>query len=203
MDGAQKNYTTTEKETLAVVYCLEKFRSYILGSKVVVYSDHATLRYLMSKKDAKARLIRWVLLMQEFDLEIKDKPGLQNTVADHLSRLILPAESGDDSRIDDTFPDEAIMSVSVVGPKLLPWFADLVNYMGSRYIREDYDLNMRKKLISEPKHFLWDDLFMFKVYIDGVLWRCIDYDQVTSVLEMCHNEACGGHFSADKTTRKV
>ncbi|RDY10529.1 Retrovirus-related Pol polyprotein from transposon 17.6, partial [Mucuna pruriens] len=73
MDSAQQNYTTTEKELLAIVFALDKFRSYLLGSKIVVFSDHAALKYLLKKPDAKPRLIRWMLLLQEFDLEIRDK----------------------------------------------------------------------------------------------------------------------------------
>jgi hypothetical protein len=73
LNDAQLNYSTTEKELLAVVFALDKFRSYLLGSKVIVYSDHATLKYLFSKNDAKFRLIRWILLLQEFDIEIRDK----------------------------------------------------------------------------------------------------------------------------------
>ena len=84
---AQENYSTTEKEMLAMVFTCEKFRSYILESHVIIHTDHATIRYLMAKKDAKPRLIRWVLLMQEFDIEIKDKKGSDNVIADHLSRL--------------------------------------------------------------------------------------------------------------------
>jgi ribonuclease HI len=75
LNDAQVNYTTTEKELLAIIFALEKFRSYLIGSKVIVHTDHAALRYLMTKKDAKPRLIRWMLLLQEFDLEIQDKPG--------------------------------------------------------------------------------------------------------------------------------
>ncbi|KAK8492616.1 hypothetical protein V6N11_030838 [Hibiscus sabdariffa] len=89
LDSAQKNYSTTEKELLAIVFALEKFRSYLLGTNVIVFSDHAALRYLMNKKEAKPRLIRWILLRQEFNLEIKDKKGRENLVADHLSRIPL------------------------------------------------------------------------------------------------------------------
>ena len=69
---AQENYTTTEKEMLAMVFACEKFRPYILGSHVIIHTDHAAIKCLMAKKAAKLRLIRWVLLLQEFDLEIKD-----------------------------------------------------------------------------------------------------------------------------------
>ena len=99
---AQQNYTTTEKELLAVVYVMEKFRSYLLCSKVIVYTNHSALKHLLEKKDAKPRLIRWVLLLQEFDLEIKDKAGAENVVADYLSRLIIESE---DTPLNDSFPD--------------------------------------------------------------------------------------------------
>ena len=81
---AQENYFTAEKEMLVMVFACEKFRPYILGSHVIIHTDHATIKYLMAKKDAKPRLIRWVLLLQEFNLEIKDKKGSYNVIVDHL-----------------------------------------------------------------------------------------------------------------------
>ncbi|KAM1056753.1 hypothetical protein COP2_030912 [Malus domestica] len=103
LNDAQLNYSTTEKELLAVVFALDKFRSYLIGTKVIVFTDHAALKYLFTKKEAKPRLIRWMLLLQEFDIEIRDKKGCENVVADHLSRLVREEES---LPISETFPDE-------------------------------------------------------------------------------------------------
>jgi hypothetical protein len=75
LNGAQLNYATMEKELLAVVFAFETIRSYIVNLKVIVYTDHAAIKYLFAKKEAKPRLIRWILLLQEFDLEIRDKMG--------------------------------------------------------------------------------------------------------------------------------
>jgi hypothetical protein len=87
LTGPQLNYATLEKELLTVVFAIKKFRSYLLGTKVIVYTYHAALKYLLTKKDAKPCLIQWILLLQEFDMEIRDKKGVDNSVVDHLSRL--------------------------------------------------------------------------------------------------------------------
>ncbi|XP_073129389.1 uncharacterized protein [Henckelia pumila] len=124
MDAAQLNYTTTEKEMLAVVFAFDKFRPYLIGTKVVVYIDHAAIRYLFAKKDAKPRLIRWILLLQDFDFEIKVKKGSENQVVDHLSRLELEDVKEEES-IKEFFPDEQIFQVS----SSIPWFADIANFL--------------------------------------------------------------------------
>ncbi|RDX88027.1 Retrovirus-related Pol polyprotein from transposon 17.6, partial [Mucuna pruriens] len=103
MDSAQRNYTTTEKELLAIVFALDKFLSYLLGSRIVVFFDHVALRYLLKKPDAKSRLIWWMLLLQEFNIEIRHKKGAENSVANHLSRIERKSEP---MPIRDEFPDE-------------------------------------------------------------------------------------------------
>ncbi|KAL1290734.1 hypothetical protein AAHE18_20G150300 [Arachis hypogaea] len=140
-----KNYTTTEKELLAVVYAIDKFRSYLVGSKVIVYTDHAALKYLLTKQDSKPRLIRWVLLLQEFDIEIRDRKGTENQVADHLSR-IEPVEGTPlpSLEISETFPDEHLFAIQET-----PWFADITNYKAARFIPKEYNRIQKKKLITD------------------------------------------------------
>ena len=126
LSDAQENYTTTEKELLAVVFAFDKFRSYLLLSRVVVCTDHSTVKYLFNKQDAKPRLIRWILLLQEFDIEIRDKRGAENVAADHLSRLEVDESTYEGVHIDDTFPLESLLRVSVREDDR-PWFADITN----------------------------------------------------------------------------
>ena len=140
---AQTNYTTTEKELMAVVYALEKFRPNILGSKIISYTDHVALKYLLSKKYAKLRLIRWVLLLQEFDLEIKDKKGSENSVADHLSRLHI--SGGED--IGDTFPDNHLLAISTHAP----WYAHIVNFIVTGSIPQYWNRHQKDKFFHELK----------------------------------------------------
>lgn len=187
LNDAQCNYSTTEKEFLSVVFALDKFRSYLVGSKVIMYTDHATLEHLLSKKDVKARLIRWVLLLQEFNLEIRDKKGFENVVADHLSRIVL--ELSVQSDVIETFPDEQLFSVS-----LTPWYADIANYLAVGYIPSHWTQQDKTKFFAEVQNFLWDDLFLFKVCPDQLIRRCVPEFEHQSILNFSHSSARGGHF---------
>nr|GFB00215.1 reverse transcriptase domain-containing protein [Tanacetum cinerariifolium] len=137
MNQAKANYTTTEKDMFAVVYAFEKFRSYLIMNKSIVYTDHSALKYLFAKKDAKARLLRWILLLQEFDFKVIDTRGAENYAADHLSRLENPYENiFDPKEINKTFPLESLNKVAHKDPST-PWFANLANYHAGNFIIKD------------------------------------------------------------------
>lgn len=144
LNDAQLNYSTTEKELLAVIFALEKFRSYLIGAKIVVYSDHAALRYLLTKKEVKPRLNRWILLLQEFNVEIKDKRGSENLVADHLSRVI---HQEDALPLQDNFPDEQLLAIH----DATPWYADLVNYLATKKIPDEFSKSQRVINFNSPR----------------------------------------------------
>jgi hypothetical protein len=199
LNNAQLNYSTTENELLAVVFALDKFRSYLLGSKIIIYSDHAALKHLLSKKDAKSRLIQWILLLQEFDIEIRDKKGTENVVADHLSRLTMDFIE-DATPISETFPDDQLMHIA---HNPAPWFADIVNYLITGQMPWHWGQQDKIKSLSKVKTFLWDDPYLFKYCRDQIIRRCIpEFDQI-NVISFCHDHACGGHFSANKTAAKI
>ena len=145
-----------------MVFALDKFRSYILGSLVVVFTDHAALKYLLSKKDAKPRLIRWILLLQEFNIyiTIKDKKGVENVVANHLSRLTFN-ESMDALPIRDSFPDEQLFSIST-----LLWYANIVNFLVTGQTPSHWSAQDKKRFMVEVLNFFYDDPYLFKYCLD-------------------------------------
>ncbi|KAI3461656.1 hypothetical protein Pfo_018319 [Paulownia fortunei] len=197
-DDAQQNYTTTKKELLAVVFAFDKFRAYLVGTKVIVYTDHAAIRYLFAKKDAKLRLIRWILLLQEFDLEIKDKKGSENMVVDHLSRLEHKNENFE-GPIKEFFLVEFILAIK----DNLPWYADFVNYLAGGLLPPNLTYHQKKKFLHNVKSYLWDDLLLFKRCSDSVIRRCIPMEEINEILKHCHSSPCGGHFGPTRITSKV
>ena len=132
LNEAQINYATSEKELLVVMYALENFRSYLIGSKVVVFTDHAAIKYLLVKVDSKPKLIRWILLLKEFDLEIKDKKAEQNHVVDHLSTLIIDEVTIEGPKIHEEFPNEKLFNIAE-----RPWFAEIANFKAVGALPDD------------------------------------------------------------------
>ncbi|GKA30624.1 reverse transcriptase domain-containing protein [Tanacetum coccineum] len=181
MTEAQAHYTTTEKELLAVVYAFEKFRSYLVLSKSIVYTDHSAIKYLFAKKDAKARLMRWILLLQEFDVEIRDKKGAENLAADHLSRLENPHQNEfENKEITETFPLETLGSVALRDDST-PWFADFANYHAGNFIVKGMSSQQKNKFFKDVKHYFWDDPFLFKICADQVIRRCVSGQEALTI----------------------
>nr|GFB28807.1 reverse transcriptase domain-containing protein [Tanacetum cinerariifolium] len=158
---------------LAVVYAFEKFRSYLIMNKSIVYTDHSALKYLFTKKDAKARLLRWILLLQVFDFKVIDTKGAENYAADHLSRLENPYENVfDPKEINETFPLESLNKVAHQDPST-PWFAYFANYHTGKFIIKDQ-----------------------------IIRRCVAGQEAIDILKACHSGPIGGHYGANYTAKK-
>ncbi|XP_050207694.1 uncharacterized protein LOC126657107 [Mercurialis annua] len=185
---------------LVVVFSLDKFMQYLLGSKVIIYTDHAALTYLFAKQEAKPRLIRWVLLMQEFDLEIRDKKRTENVVADHLSRLEVPEPVIEGEVINERFPDEALM---LIKNTMNPWYADFANYLSADIMPPDMRSHQRKKFLSDVKRYLWDESYLFRVCADEMIRRCVAEEEMLAIMTQCHSSDYGGHYASGRTAARV
>ncbi|RVW92013.1 Retrovirus-related Pol polyprotein from transposon 17.6 [Vitis vinifera] len=197
LNEAQRNYTTTEKELLVVVFALDKFRAYLVGSFIIVFTDHSALKYLLTKQDAKARLIRWILLLQEFDLQIRDKKGVENVVADHLSRLAI-AHNSHVLPINDDFPEESLMLLEKA-----PWYAHIANYLVTGEVPSEWKAQDRKHFFAKIHAYYWEEPFLFKYCADQIIRKCVPEEEQQGILSHCHENACGGHFASQKTAMKV
>ncbi|GJX73799.1 reverse transcriptase domain-containing protein [Tanacetum coccineum] len=147
-------------------------------------TDHSTLKYLFAKKDSKARLLRWVLLLQEFKFKVIDTKGAENLAVDHLSRLENPYENMlEPKEINETFPLETLNMVTFRGDSSTPWFAEtLIKGMSSQ---------QKNKFFKDIKHYFWDDPYLFKICADQVIRRCVSGQEAIDILKACHSGPTG------------
>ncbi|GJZ85496.1 reverse transcriptase domain-containing protein [Tanacetum coccineum] len=169
--NAQEKYIVTEKELMVVVFAFDKFRPYLILSKTVVYTDHSDLRHLFKKQDVKPRLIRCILLLQEFDIEINDKKGTENVAADHLSR-IENDETSDVSEVDDNFSGETLMEITT---RDIPWFADFANYF---VVAVDYVSKWAKAQALPINNARVVNSFLTKLFCRFVMPKALISDRV-------------------------
>eukprot|EP00253_Pinus_taeda_P017120 PITA_17120 len=151
----------------------------------------------MNNPDVNARIIRWLLLLQQFDLTIVDKLGKENVVADFLSRLDSPA--GEEGIVDDQMPDEHLFSILL----LSPWFVDIANYLVSAQFPPHLSSKEKSRIVRKSAPFTWIGGYMFKLGPDQILKRCVREEEVFDILLTCHDGPCGGHFAAKRTAFKI
>ncbi|GKB13319.1 reverse transcriptase domain-containing protein [Tanacetum coccineum] len=192
------------KELLAVVYAFKKFRPYLVLLKTIVYTDHSALKYLLAKQDAKPRLLQWILILQEFDVIIRDKNRADNRAADHLSRLENPHQDVlENKEITKTFPLETLGMVTFRGDSSTPWFADIANYHAGNFIVKGMSSQQKKKFFKDVKHYFWDDPYLFRIGADQVIRRCVYGQEAVDIRTAYHNGPTGGHHGANYTVKKV
>ncbi|KAM2605089.1 hypothetical protein TB2_033927 [Malus domestica] len=135
-------------------------------------------------------------LLQEFNIEIRDKKGSENVVPDHLIHLV---HEDDSLPILETFPNEQLLSLEVSEP----WYADLVNYSVTKQVSSTLDKYKRDKLRNDARFYVWDDPYLWKYCPDQIIRRCMHNSEFNSILAFCHSYACGGHFGTQMTALKV
>nr|GEY66570.1 retrovirus-related Pol polyprotein [Tanacetum cinerariifolium] len=154
--------------------------------------------------DSKARLLRWILLLQEFKFKVIDTKGAENLAADHLSRLEKPHQNVlDPMEINETFPLKTLKMVSFHGNSSTPWFADFSNYHAGNFIVKGMSSQQKKKFFKDVKHYFWDDPFLYKICADQVIRRCVHGQEAVDILKARHNGPTEGHHGPNYTTKKV
>jgi hypothetical protein len=141
LNPIELNYTVIEKDILVVIHAINKFRHYITGYPIILYTDHSAIRYLANKPITNGRVTRWLLLLQEFDITIKDRPGRENLIANFLSHIPKIDNSLTD---EDRFPDEHLFVVTTKPP----WYADVENYLAARRLPAHISSRERKLIVQ-------------------------------------------------------
>ena len=150
----------------------------------------------MSKPITNHRVTRWLLLLQEFNITIVDRPGKENLVAYFLSQI---NHGGEMEPINDDFPNEHLFSLSVK----TPWFVDLANYLTTRKLPQHLTSREKQKVIKQSANYTWIEGDLFRTRPDLIIRRCVREDEVFDILKSCHDEPCGGHFVDKRTAYKV
>ena len=138
----------------------------------------------MKKPVTNGRVTRWLLLLQEFNITVLDRPGKQNTVVDFLSRI---QNTKEDSLVEDKFPDEYLFAVTTK----TPWYVDIANYLVTGKLPPHLFPGEKRKIIQESSKYSWISNELFKTGLDCVIRRFVQEDEMPDILKACHDEPCG------------
>ncbi|GJV29347.1 reverse transcriptase domain-containing protein [Tanacetum coccineum] len=199
------------KEKAALIKVLKSHKRAIAWKLSDIKGSRSALdkKYLLAKKDSKARLLRWVLLLQEFTFKVIDTKGAENLTAenlavDHLSRLENPYENVlDPKEVNEKFPLETLNMVTSRGDSSTPWFVDYANYHVGNFIVKGMSSQQKNKFFKDVKHYFWDDPYLFKICADQMIRRCVAGQEAVDILTACHSGPTKGHYGANYTAKKV
>ena len=207
MSLAEKKYTTTEREALAVIYACKKFQHYLLGYRIVFHTDHDSLKYLVNKPDLSGRIARWILLLQEFNYEVVVKAGKANANADYLSRQ-RGTEAVED--IQAKFPDEFSDEPNRKNAQVLhiideeeSEFFEIISYL----VDQTYPvgLSREEKSVFQSKVAPYTIIqgVLFRIGADEQLKHCLEKRERKQVMRALHSGPSGGHFAATTTANRI
>nr|GEY42979.1 reverse transcriptase domain-containing protein [Tanacetum cinerariifolium] len=185
-----------EKTTLTCPFGTYAYRRMLFG---LCNAPTTFQRHLFKKQDAKPRLIRWIMLLQEFVIKIKDIKGTENVAADHLSR-IKNEETSDNNEVGDNFPGETLMEINT---KDDPWFADFANYLVSDIIPKGMTYQQKNKFFSDLKHYFWEEPYLLKVSSNDMIRHCVSRPETQTILDQCHHRPTSGHYGPNTSSKKV
>jgi hypothetical protein len=196
LSTAEINYTTTEREGLAMVYALQKFCHYLLAGHFKVFMDQSTLKYLVNKPFFWGRICIWLLLVQEYDFEIVVKPRRMNEGPDHLSRL----EHGEEpTNLEDTLPDAQLLAIRKVDDH----FTKIVQFLSTGMAPCEYTIIQKKQLVVRAAYFLLIVGQLYKMGPNEILKRCVMEAERTLILSKAHEGITVGHYAGKETMQKV
>ena len=207
MSPAERKYTTTEREALAVVYACKKFRHYLFGYRIIFHTDHDSLKYLVNKPDLSGRIARWILLLQEFNYKVMVKSGKSNSNADYLSRQREEEAVGDiRAEFPDEFPDDPNRKEEMVfhlNGEESSEFDDIISYITNRTYPPG--LKREEKSVFQHKAAPYSLIrgILFKMGADEQLRRCVEKKDRKTVMRALHSGPSGGHFAAITTVNRI
>jgi hypothetical protein len=193
----EKNYTTTEREGLEMVYALQKFKHYLLGSHFKMYIDHSVLKYLVNKLVlGGGRICRWLLLFQEYEFEVVVKPGKMNAGPDHLSCILSGEYAGN---LDDSLLDENLFTVNMVDD----YFSNIIQFLSTHMDSSGMIVEQKKQLVVKATYYQLIAWNLYKLGVDGILRHCVLEHERPMILEEAHDGIAGGHYAWRESAQNI